>query len=294
MSASQRLAQARRLRGEFPLPALCRALGVSRSSLCRPSPKEKDLAGLLALVEAELLRWPRYGARRMHAHLRRLGVSCTRSEVSLVYGRLGVLFSRPARKKPRTTDSSGVVRFPDLARGLSPTAPDQLWVADVTSVPVGARWAYLALLTDAFTRRVVGWALSSHNDTALTLAALEQALAFGRPCVHHSDGGTNYAAKAYVSRLQSLGTRVSMTAPDRPQDNGVAERLNRTVKDEEVGLGAYDSLEQARLSLGEYVRRYNEERVHQALGYRTPAEALHQYLAERSRRQDPSLERPRN
>lgn len=292
MSASERLGRARALKGEFPPLALCAALSVSRRSLCRPAVAEKDPTALLALVEAELLRWPRYGARRMHKHLGRLGAACSRREVERCYRLMGAPFSRPRRRGPRATDSKGVCRYPDLSRGLKLDRPDQLWAADVTSVPVAASWAYLAMLVDGLTRRIVGWALRSRTGSALALEALETALMRGRPEIHHSDGDTCYASKDYTAKLRGVGARTSMSPPSRPQDNGKAERLNRTVKDEEVSLGSYATIDEARESIGRFVERYNNERVHQALGYKTPQEALESWLRDEERRPGPSLERP--
>ncbi len=274
MSRKERLEKARSLAGEFPLPELCQALSVSPSSLKRSVRPEKDLTNLRAVVEVQLALCPGYGIRRMHAHLRRLGVACSREEVGRVYASLGVFLARSKRKGPRTTDSKGVYRYPDLNRGLVLTHPDQIWVADVTHVPVGSGWGYLALLTDGFTRRIVGWTISRKPGLVLVMEALEMALKGGSPGIHHSDGDTCYAAKTYVARLGEVGARVSMTPPSRPQDNGKAERLNRTVKDEEGRLGEYRTVEEARASLERFVHRYNHHRIHQALQWRTPQEAL--------------------
>ena len=288
MSPACRLERARQLKDEFPEAALCQALSVHRSSL-RRKPLARDMSKLIGLVQVEALRWPQYGARRMHAHLKRMGVSCTRGEISKIYKHLNLLFVRPARRPPATTNSKGVRRFPNLTKGLVLDRPNQLWVADVTSVPVASRWAYLSLVMDAFTRRILGWKLSFRNDTSLTLGALNMALNHEKPQMHHSDGGTNYWADRYANRLRGVGAALSMAPPKRPQDNGKAERLNRTIKEEEVRRGVYETLAEAISSLGNYITRYNEERIHQALGYITPKEALNKWLQDQARKQKTSL-----
>lgn len=255
----------------------CRLLAVPRSTASYRSRRRapSEIGPLKVLVETLLVTLRGYGVRRMHQELRRMKVSATRSEVRRAYVELGRLKAPPARKKVRTTNSRHDERvYPDLVKGLKIERPDQVWAADVTYFRVKRRFAHLALVMDAFTREILGWSLSFANDAALTLEALRMARRSGRsPQIHHSDQGHNYAAKRYVLELGPL-TRVSMTDAGRPQDNGRLERLNRTVKEEEIYWSEYQDLEEARDALESFVDFYNERRIHAALRYKTPKEAL--------------------
>jgi putative transposase len=256
------------------LLAVPRSTASYRSRRRAPS----EIGPLKVLIETLLVTLRGYGVRRMHAQLRRMKVSATRSEVRRVYLELGRLKAPPAKKKVRTTNSRHDERvYPDLVKGLKLERPDQVWAADATYFKVKRRFAHLALVMDAFTREILGWSLSFANDTALTLEALKMARKDGRsPRIHHSDRGSNYAAKRYVSELGPL-TRVSMTDKGCPQDNGRLERLNRTVKEEEIYWSEYQDLEEARQGLESFVAFYNERRIHSALQYKTPKEAFREW-----------------
>lgn len=252
-------------------------LAVPRSTACYRSRRRapSPIGPLKVLIETLLVSLRGYGVRRMHAQLRRMKVAATRSEVRRAYQELGRLKAPPAKKKVRTTNSRHDERvYPDLVKGLKLERPDQVWAADVTYFKVKRRFAHLALVMDAFTREILGWSLSYANDTALTLQALRMAKGSGRsPQIHHSDQGHNYAAKRYVLELGPL-TRVSMTDTGCPQDNGRLERLNRTVKEEEIYWSEYQDLEEARKALQSFVAFYNQRRIHAALRYKTPQEAF--------------------
>ncbi len=174
----------------------------------------------------------------------------------------------------RTTDRTHPFpRDPNLVADLAVTRPDQVWVADITYVRVRAEFVYLAVLMDVFTRAVRGWELGRSLDGGLTLTALDRALRRGRPGVHHSDQGVQYAATAYAERLAAAGAAVSMAAVGEPEENGYAERLMRTIKEEEVGRTEYRDFADARRQLGRFLDAvYNRKRIHSALGYLNPAE----------------------
>lgn len=246
-------------------------LGVSRRALKSPRPP-RDLEPLRTLVEHLLVSFPCFGYRRMHALLRRRQIACTRAEVRSVY----VSLRRVGRRAPlraRTTDSRHPEpRYENLAKDLAIERPDQLWVADTTYVRIGGRFAYLALVEDAFSRKVMGWCLGFSNDAELVLRALDMALEIGTPEIHHSDQGRTYASTRYIRRLRSVGARPSMAAVGKAWENGLAERLNRTFKEEEIRRSEYRSLKEARASIAKFVALYNEERIHSAIGYRTPNE----------------------
>ena len=219
-----------------------------------------------------------YGVKRMFKELAREGTFATRSEVHRTYVALKLL-RKPTRRTFRTTDSNhGYKRWTNLMLGLKVTVPDQVWVADVTGIYLDNRPTYLALVMDVFTRSIVGFSLSPCNDTALTLAALRMGLGLGRsPEIHHSDHGTNYASDAYTSVLIGRSIDVSMAAIGTPEENGYAERLNRTVKEEEVRKTCYASLPDTRQRIAKYVQYYNKKRIHTSLGYITPSEAFQHF-----------------
>ena len=190
-----------------------------------------------------------------------------------------------ARKRTtRTTNSRhSFPRYANLVEGLQILRPEQVWVADITYIRLQREFVYLAILMDVFTRMIRGWHLSRSLDQGLTLAALERALVVGGPEIHHSDQGLQYAAGAYVERLRSVGAEPSMAAVGEPRENGYAERLMRTIKEEEVSLSDYwdfaDAQSQIRVFLDDV---YNVKRIHSSLGYLTPMEFEEQWRAGRT------------
>jgi putative transposase len=269
----------KRLSSEFGVSACSRALDVSRSTACykRKARLPADLSSLKHTIATLRMTFRAYGVRRMHLTLRGLGLGVTRRTVRQAYLEMGLL-KKTRRQRVRTTNSCHNEQvYPNLVKGVVATAPDEIWAADVTYLRVQSRFAYLALLMDVYTREILGWHVAYVNDTALTLEALRMALGAGRtPKVHHSDQGSNYAAKRYV--LELAGTSISMTQMGRPQDNGFAERLNRTVKEEEILHSEYQDLHEARQGIGAYVQVYNEQRIHSSLGYRKPSEVFRAWV----------------
>ena len=233
-------------------------------------------------------RWPTYGYRRLTAMRRRAGHEVNGKRVRRLMPELGIAGSPPPRK-PRTTDSvHGFPRSPNLVEGLEVTHPEQVWVADITYVRRHRGFIYLAVLMDVFTRGIRGWNLGRSLEGSLALVALKRALSRGRPAIHHSDQGVQYAATAYVELLTGRGVAISMAAVGKPEENGYAERLMRTIKEEDVDLSEYEDLADARRQLGRFLDDvYNTKRIHSALGYLTPAEFEQQWLD--MKRSDPSL-----
>ena len=181
------------------------------------------------------------------------------------------------RKFVVTTDSAHALPvYPNRARQMTLTGLDQLWIADITYIRLRAEFVYLAVIRDAFSRRVVGWALGRTLEDTLTLRALRMALEQRRPAlglVHHSDRGVQYASRDYTAELQQHGIRISMSRTASPYDNAQAESFMKTLKYEEVYRTEYRDLEDARASMGEFLERvYNRERLHSALGYCPPLE----------------------
>ena len=182
--------------------------------------------------------------------------------------------SSSIQRRTRTTNSQhDLPRYPNRVQDVKIRRPDQVWVADITYIRLQKEFIYLAVLMDVFTRSIRGWHLSRNLDSGLTLAALERALVAGTPAIHHSDQGVQYAALAYVDRLKKLGVRLSMAAVGEPRENGYAERLMRTIKEEEVDLSEYQDFTDAYQQIGRFLEDvYNHKRIHSALGYRTPSE----------------------
>lgn len=229
---------------------------------------------LLTLAE----QFPTYGSRRLTQLLRRQGWQVNRKHVSRLLRQLGI-DRKIRRKKVWTTQSQhGWRRYPNLVQDLIITHPDQVWVADVTYVRLRWEFVYLAIVLDVFTRQMRGWYLSKQLDTQLTLAALERALVHHRPEIHHSDQGLHYAAPRYVRRLEQVNTRISMAEVGAAWQNGYAERVIRTIKEEEIGLSDYRDYDEAYAQIGHFIDDvYARKRIHSSLGYLTPAEFERQW-----------------
>ena len=268
----------------YPARLVCRLLDYPRSQLYRPPrPPTDDEADLRAAVQRLAGQWPTYGYRRLTALLRREGRPTNSKRVRRVMTALGIQGRRPVRRR-RTTDSNHAFpRYPNRVDGLDIVRPDQVWVADITYVRLRDEFVYLAVLMDVFTRSIRGWHLGRGLDQELTLAALDRALAERVPEIHHSDQGVQYAATDYVRRLQRYHVVLSMAAVGEPRENGYAERLMRTIKEEEVDLSEYRDYADAYRQLGRFLDDvYNVKRIHSSLGYLTPAEFEEQWLDERS------------
>ena len=271
----------RRLSDEYPVRWLCRLFACPRAGLYRAPTEAADEPALRRAVEKLAGAWPTYGYRRVTALLRREGWSVNGKRVRRVMRDLGLAAGPPKRRVRTTNSDHPFPRYPNLVAGLAVSRPDQVWVADITYVRVRVEFVYLAAVMDVFTRRVRGWELSRSLDQGLTVGALDRALRRGRPEVHHSDQGVQYAATEYIDRLTQVKALISMAAVGEPRENGYAERLMRTIKEEEVALTEYHDYADARRQLGRFLDRvYNRKRIHSALGYLTPAEFEHQWRAQ--------------
>jgi putative transposase len=256
----------------YPVRQVCRVLGYARSHYYY-RPRSGEEARLQAAIVRLAEAWPTYGYRRITALLRREGVQVNRKHVARLMRAMGLQGQYPARR-PRTTHSDHAYpRDPNLVQGLPIVRPNHVWVSDITYVRLHNAFVYLAVLMDVYTRGIRGWHLSRHLDHTLTLTALRRALAQHRPEIHHSDQGGQYAATAYVQTLQDVGAQLSMATAGEPTENGYAERLMRTIKEEEVTLHDYADFHDAYQHIGRFLDHvYQHKRIHSALGYLTPAE----------------------
>jgi putative transposase len=265
--------------GGLGIERMCRLAEVSRAGYyrhwraCAPAREETALRDE---VQRLSLAHRFYGYRRITALLHQTGWAVNHKRVQRIRQTDNLLCVTGRTFRPATTDSRH--RFtvhPNLARRMTPTAANRLWVADITYVRLAEAFVYLAVILDAWSRCVVGWALMDHLKASLALAALDMALA-GRPVaagelVHHSDRGVQYACTAYVERLNGAGIAVSMSRAGCPWDNAMAESFMRTLKHEEVDGRSYRDLADARSHIERFLEEvYNRQRLHSALAYRSP------------------------
>jgi putative transposase len=259
----------------------CELVELPRSTYYYRSQKV-DESQLVADVEAVAGQFPKYGTRRVRSQLRRppYGYRINRKRVQRIMREKKLL--RPVKwKKRRTTDSDHPYpRYPNLVKELEITRPEQVWVSDITYIRLEQEFVYLAIVMDVFTRAIRGWHLSKLLDQELTLAALRMGLVDHVPEIHHSDQGVQYAAYAYTALLGEYQIQISMAAVGKAEENGYAERLMRTIKEEEVDLSDYAGFADAHNQIGRFIEDvYNHKRIHSSLGYLTPAEFEAYWLA---------------
>ena len=258
---------------------MCGLAGVSRASYYRFPDAEKPCAADVDLrdqIQKIALEWPSYGSRRITAELRARGWNVNRKRVQRLM-REDNLLCLVKRKWVRTTDSAHArTVYPNLAAAMPLSGVDQLWVADITYLRLEEEFVYLAVILDAYSRRVIGWHLDDTLADSLTITALRMALGQRqvRPgLVHHSDRGVQYASTDYTQLLRDHGIEISMSRKGNPWDNAACESFMKTLKYEEVHRREYRNLAEARARIGEFLEDiYNERRLHSALRYQAPNE----------------------
>jgi putative transposase len=258
----------------YSIQAACEVVELSRSSYYYLA-SEVDESELEAAIEEIAGQFPTYGTRRVTHQLRRspYKIHVNRKRVQRIMAKKKLL--RPVkRSRKRTTDSQHPYpRYPNRVKDLEITFPDQVWVSDVTYIRLMNEFVYLAIIMDVFTRAMRGWCLSHTLDQELTLTALRAALSDACPSIHHSDQGVQYAAHAYIDLLNDYGIQISMATVGKAEENGYAERVIRTIKEEEVDLSEYLDFADAARQIGHFIEDvYMTKRIHSSLGYLTPAE----------------------
>ena len=223
----------------------------------------------MRLLDEQYTATPFYGIRRMTAWLRSRGDAVNHKRVARLLRAMGLEAIDPGRQVSQP--ATGHAIYPYLLRGVTVNRVNQVWSADMTYVRLVGGFVYLVAVIDWFSRYVLSWAVSITMDVAFCLEALEQALSWGQPEIFNTDQGAQFTSGEFTARLQRGGVRISMDGRGRALDNVFVERLWRSVKYEEVYVREYQSVWDARQHLARYVGFYHEERLHQALGYRTPA-----------------------
>jgi len=249
----------------------CELLGLNRSTwYYELAPESAANLALMRLIDEQYLRRPYYGSRRMTVWLNNEGHEVNRKRVQRL---MRLMRLEAVYPKPRTTVAgAGHKIYPYLLRDVAVTRPNQVWSTDITYVPLQRGFLYLTAIMDWYSRYVLTWRLSNSLDADFCLEALDEALARGRPEIFNSDQGVQFTSQAFTGRLESAGVAISMDGRGRALDNVFVERLWRSVKYEEVYLHEYTSGVECHAGLSAYLKFYCEERPHQSLDYRTPAE----------------------
>jgi putative transposase len=248
----------------------CELLGLSRSSLYyQPGGGTAEDLRLMRKIDEQYTACPFYGSRRMTQWLTKQGEEVNRKRVQRLMRLMGLEAIYP---KPRlSTAGRGHKVYPYLLRGVMIERADQVWSTDITYVPMTSGFMYLAAVIDWFSRYVVAWRLSNTLDGSFCTEMLDEALRSGKPEVFNTDQGVQFTAAAFTGRLERAGVAVSMDGRGRALDNVFVERLWRSVKYEDIYIRGYEAVPELYQGLGRYFAFYNDERLHQSLGYRTPA-----------------------
>jgi putative transposase len=268
------------MQGSLSIERMCQLVRVSRASFYRSLkervPLEESMEVRSTIQQVALEHRRRYGYRRVTAELRRRGMLVNHKRVARVMREDNLLAVQPKQFVTTTNSGHALEIYLNLARRMKLTGIDQLWVADITYIRLKTEFVYLAVILDAYSRRVVGWSLDRTLASRLATAALEMALDSRKPLaglVHHSDRGIQYASGDYVAILKEHEMVPSMSRPANPYDNASCESFMKTLKREEIYANEYESLEHLQSNVEEFIERYyNQKRLHSALGYRSPEE----------------------
>jgi putative transposase len=258
---------------EYPIATLCEVLNYSRSQVYYKPRAATDETEIKAAIVKLCGQHPMYGYRRITAMLKRQGHEINHKRVSRLMREMGLVGKAVVKRKRTTNSNHPFKRYPNLMMNLAVERPDQVWVGDITYIRLQQEFVYLAVLMDVFTRSIRGWHLARSMDVSLTITALNKGLARGRPEIHHTDQGVQYAANEYVRLLHQHGVKLSMAEVGQAWQNGYAERLMRTIKEEEVDLSEYRNFTEAYEQIEQFLENvYMKKRIHSSLNYLTPDE----------------------
>lgn len=263
--------------GRISITKQCELLGLSRSSYYyEPVPETTLNLEIMAAIDRKFIERPYYGSRRMTEHLREIGYDVNRKRVTRLMQKMGLQAIVPKPKWRGARDPKYI--YPYLLKDLEINRVNQVWGADITYVPVTGGYIYLVAVMDLFSRHVMSWRLSDNLATSFCVEALIEACQKAVPEIFNTDQGVQFTSQQFTHELESRKIAISMDGVGKFWDNIFVERLWRTVKYEEIYLKGYSTGKEAYDNLNEYMTFYNEERLHQALDYRTPAEV---YYAEK-------------
>ncbi len=249
-------------------------LGLSKASYYyAPMPETALNLELMSLIDRIYTASPFYGSRRIVAELGVQGYSVNRKRVSRLMEKMGLRAIFPRRHLTKSIE--GHMKYPYLLKEMQIDRPNQVWASDITYIRVGTGYLYLTAILDWFTRYVLSWRLSNTLDTRFCLEALEEAFEIGTPDIFNSDQGCQYTSRDFTRALEAREVKISMSGKGRCFDNILIERLWRSIKYEEVYIRRYETGKEAYNGLREYLKFYNEKRLHQSLDYRTPATAYY-------------------
>jgi putative transposase len=265
--------------GDVPLTVQADILSLSRSSLYyQPTPPPAAEVAAKHRIDELYLEFPYYGARRMAAQLQREGVPLDRKTARSYMQEMGLIAVYPGPNLSKRQSEHRV--FPYLLRDVTPNAPNHVWGCDITYIRLRHGWMFLVAVLDWYSRYIVSWALDDTLELPFVLEAAQQALAQATPHIWNTDQGSQFTSPQFTQLVLQAGVRLSMDGKGRALDNIFTERLWRTIKYDHVYLHDFATPREARQSLTQFLRVYNERRLHQALGYRPPAEV---YFANPSR-----------
>ena len=258
---------------KIPIYRQCELLGLNRSSLYYKASGETEYnEQLMRLLDEQYIKTPFYGIAKMTAWLRRRSHSVNHKRVRRLMRQMGLEAVYPRRKRSLSIPDKQHRIYPYLLRNVQIERADQVWSADITYIRMYRGWVYLTAIMDWFSRYVLSWEVSVTLESDFCIDALKQALSLGRPEVFNTDQGSQFTSMEFTKVLLDAGVQISMDGKGRVFDNIFSERLWRTVKVEEVYLRDYQTVTEARFNLGRYFELYNNQRLHEALGYRTPGE----------------------
>jgi len=251
----------------------CELLGLSRSSLYyKPCGDSQYNEQLMKLIDEQYIETPFYGIDKMTEQLRRMGHQVNHKRIRRLMRQMGLEAVYPRRRRGLSIPDEQHKIYPYLLRDVQIISSDQVWSADITYIRMYRGWLYLVAVMDWFSRYVLSWEVSVTLESEFCVSALKEALSLGKPDIFNTDQGSQFTSIDFTKVLLNAGVQISMDGKGRVFDNIFVERLWRTVKVEEVYLRDYQTVTEARYNLGRYFELYNNKRLHQALGYRTPAE----------------------